>query len=313
VLVHGWADSWRTWLRVLPLVGNQQRIIAIDQVGFGDSSKPEDPRYYSIARQAQHLRYLLDGLAIGSSIRLVGHSMGSFVAYHFAAFWPHMVDELFLIGTAAQGNTKTVIAGLDTILSTSDLSKRVRDLKFVASAPQWFSQTLVHESLKVPRTIMSYGLQAVVNVTAGDMEALAPNISAKTVIIHGDGDELFSLHDSDKLRPLLTRAASVRLIQVRNASHSVQWEKPGNIVVAGLLESNIHTMNSHSVTKCQMAVGSRSSGTFHKSMAWTSIMVCGAVFSLSFFFVGAMRRFSQRHPSPSDYWDMCDESATCTL
>ena len=41
VFLHGWPDSRFTFSRVLPLLPETLRAVAIDQRGFGDSDRPE--------------------------------------------------------------------------------------------------------------------------------------------------------------------------------------------------------------------------------------------------------------------------------
>lgn len=41
VFLHGWPDSWFSFSRVLPLLPESRRALAVDQRGFGDSDRPE--------------------------------------------------------------------------------------------------------------------------------------------------------------------------------------------------------------------------------------------------------------------------------
>ena len=83
LLVHGWMDSWRTWQRVLPLLDTRFRVIAVDQLGFGLSSKP-DGASYSTTMFADNLNTFISGLEL-DNVFLVGHSLGAFNAWFYAA------------------------------------------------------------------------------------------------------------------------------------------------------------------------------------------------------------------------------------
>ncbi len=78
VFLHGWPDSWFTFSRVLPLLPESLRAVAIDQRGFGDSDRPESG--YTIPEMGADVIAFLDALDIKRAT-LVGHSFGSFVAH----------------------------------------------------------------------------------------------------------------------------------------------------------------------------------------------------------------------------------------
>lgn len=86
VLLAGFPQSWYAWRRVMPLLAERFSVIAIDLPGQGDSEKPHDGydtkatvhRLHSLLSALEHHRYVL-----------VGHDIGSWVAYPYA----HEYDE----------------------------------------------------------------------------------------------------------------------------------------------------------------------------------------------------------------------------
>jgi pimeloyl-ACP methyl ester carboxylesterase len=83
LFVHGWPDSWRSWQRVLPLLDSRFHVVAVDLLGFGESSKP-DKASYSVTMFAENLHSFISGLGLDNVV-LVGHGMGSFHAWVYAA------------------------------------------------------------------------------------------------------------------------------------------------------------------------------------------------------------------------------------
>ena len=77
VFLHGWPDSWFSFSRLLPLLPESLRAVAVDQRGFGDSDRPESG--YAIPEMGADVIAFLDALQINRAT-LVGHSFGSFVA-----------------------------------------------------------------------------------------------------------------------------------------------------------------------------------------------------------------------------------------
>ncbi len=94
VLLHGknfGADYWENTLRALSAQG--YRAIAMDQIGFGKSSKPEIR--YSFAMLADNTARVLDHLKVGR-VAIVANSMGGMLGVHFARRYPDRVAGLVL-------------------------------------------------------------------------------------------------------------------------------------------------------------------------------------------------------------------------
>ena len=86
VLFHGmnfFAAAFRPTIEALTHDGF--RVIAIDRLGYGRSSKPIV--HYNLHMPARNTRALLDELGIKRAA-IVGHSMGGMVATRFAATYP---------------------------------------------------------------------------------------------------------------------------------------------------------------------------------------------------------------------------------
>jgi pimeloyl-ACP methyl ester carboxylesterase len=93
LLLHQTPRSWAEYRHVLPLLGRERRAIAMDTLGFGDSSPPEGPD--TIESYADGVLQLLDALGIERA-SLVGHHTGGVIAVEVAASHPERVDRLVL-------------------------------------------------------------------------------------------------------------------------------------------------------------------------------------------------------------------------
>ncbi|WP_200208857.1 alpha/beta fold hydrolase [Micromonospora coerulea] len=94
VLLHGYPQCWHMWRHVLPELGRSFEVVAPDQRGFGDSDAPAGG--YDKKTLAADLHGLLTGLGLSDDIRLVGHDLGTMVAYAYAAAHPDVVSRLVL-------------------------------------------------------------------------------------------------------------------------------------------------------------------------------------------------------------------------
>jgi pimeloyl-ACP methyl ester carboxylesterase len=94
VLLHGFNFAGFYWAGPIDALRNAGfRVIVIDQIGFGRSSKPIVP--YTFHDMALNTRSLLEHLGIGSAA-IVGHSMGGMLAARFAASYPDVTERVVL-------------------------------------------------------------------------------------------------------------------------------------------------------------------------------------------------------------------------
>src|SRR5919112_4706894 len=94
VLLHGWPETWYAWHKVMPALAENYTVIAPDLRGLGDSSKP--PTGYDGKTVAEDIHQLVTQLGF-ETIFLVGHDIGAFVAYPYAAAHPTEVKRLVVM------------------------------------------------------------------------------------------------------------------------------------------------------------------------------------------------------------------------
>ncbi|HET9446259.1 MAG TPA: alpha/beta hydrolase, partial [Steroidobacteraceae bacterium] len=225
IFLHGWPDSWFSFSRVLRLLPNEIRALAVDQRGFGDSDRP--PAGYTIAEMAGDVIAFLDALGIERAT-LVGHSFGSFVARQAAIAHPHRVDKLVLIGSGYSAANPV----------TREVQNALRDLpdpipvefarEFQASTahrplPADFFNSIVIESLKLPPRLWRLTFDSLLDYNDA---RLLERIEARTLLLWGDRDALFSRVDQDRLIEALPGA---RLSVYEETGHCPNWEQPERV------------------------------------------------------------------------------------
>ncbi len=95
VLLHGFGSSRRVWAGLIPALAGAHRVIAVDLVGFGESSRR--PGDYSPEAQVRRVLALLDDLGVDRA-DVVAHSMGSVAALAMAESAPDRVGRIALLG-----------------------------------------------------------------------------------------------------------------------------------------------------------------------------------------------------------------------
>jgi pimeloyl-ACP methyl ester carboxylesterase len=100
VLLHGWPETWYAWRHIMPDLAQNYTVIAPDLRGLGDSSKP--PTGYDGKTVAEDIHQLVTQLGF-NTIFLVGHDIGVWVAYPYAAEHPTEVEKLVIMEVPPPG------------------------------------------------------------------------------------------------------------------------------------------------------------------------------------------------------------------
>jgi pimeloyl-ACP methyl ester carboxylesterase len=100
VLLHGFAETSRMWMPILPVLGEKFTVIAPDLPGIGDSSIPANE--INMKDAAISIHSLVRSLGIQKA-RVVGHDIGLMVAYAYAAQFPAEVEKLVVMDAFLPG------------------------------------------------------------------------------------------------------------------------------------------------------------------------------------------------------------------
>jgi pimeloyl-ACP methyl ester carboxylesterase len=96
VMLHGIATSSASWSYLIPYLSQDFKCVTIDLLGFGGSPKP-DWYSYTPDEHVKNIQYTISKLKIKGPFILVGHSMGSLLALHYARKHPKKISRLYLL------------------------------------------------------------------------------------------------------------------------------------------------------------------------------------------------------------------------
>ena len=97
LFVHGFPDTWRGWRRQMEaVVAAGYRAISLDMRGYGESSKPEEARAYTVFQCVGDLVGLLDALGVEQAT-LVGHDFGAAISWSAAMMRPDRFRAVFCL------------------------------------------------------------------------------------------------------------------------------------------------------------------------------------------------------------------------
>jgi len=238
VLIHGYTDSARDWVPMLPYLSKRDRLILVDIRGHGQSSKPEC--CYTRIDFAYDIKLLLDALGVRRA-DIVGHSLGSIIAQTFAEYWPERTAHVVLISSTGGSPPDRPKKPLQF-----DFAAEIRKLKEPIEADSpfmiawWDSPTPVDPEfirrqrrdaagipLRVWLAVLDQALPA--NNIYADLQGTLPRLKAPTLLIWGSQDPIMEEDMRQSLRNALP-GAKVKIFE--GLGHNPFWEDPRGVAEA---------------------------------------------------------------------------------
>ncbi len=96
IMIPGSFTTYRTWNRLMPLLADEFRMLALDYLGVGDSDKPRKGFGYTVQEQADLIAEMIRILNLGK-VHLIGGSYGGAIVFDFAARYPDLVNKVVSI------------------------------------------------------------------------------------------------------------------------------------------------------------------------------------------------------------------------
>ncbi len=225
VLLHGAGDSWHSWELVLPHLPKTIRTYAVTLRGHGLSDHPANG--YARADFAADITSLLKRLDL-RQVTLVGHSLGSFVAQVVAQNDAEgRLSRLVLIGSgpgrAPEPNAPSPLSSYFAGVKDPIDYEFARDFQAGTAftpLPPAFLETMIAEVQRVPAAMFHELAKG--SADPQHAEKLG-RIKARTLLLWGDKDAMFSKDDQDGLLKIIPGS---RLIAYANTGHALHWEYP---------------------------------------------------------------------------------------
>ncbi len=239
LLIHGLGTSAKSWIKNIPSLSKEFRVIAIDLPGYGKSDKGY--YQYSMSWYAQVLTEFLSELKIDKAT-FAGHSMGGQISLITALNYPERVENLVLISPA--GFEKFTEGEGDWMKSafTVDLVKDTQTRNIDMNLWSNFYETPEDAAFFVTDRIQikgasdfeDYCYAVTRNVTGMIDEPVLEklkNIKQKTLILFGENDGLIPnpyLHGgftSDIAEYGHENIVDSKLVLIPKCGHMLQFEK----------------------------------------------------------------------------------------
>jgi len=240
VLVHGTGFHAYVWKPVAQLLSQSFRVLALDQRGHGDSSKPEGG--YGWNELGADLHRFLDALSL-TQVTAVGHSAGATAITYCSAHHPGSVAKAVLIDPILFPRAVAIEVGENH----NPLVQRARKRRTL-----WESRTSVfhsyrarspfhtwredvlwayieegtflrpdgHVELKCPASIEA---QIFDHAASLDTSSILPRVNIPVLLLRGENSEAFTEEGATTATSLLPNATGKT---IGRASHFVPMERP---------------------------------------------------------------------------------------
>lgn len=189
VLLHGFMGSSKSWSNAGYITELEEsfKVISIDSIGHGKSSKPTDPKSYDIELIANDVISILDTLDINKA-HFFGYSMGGRIA--------------FAIGKYHQKRILSLVIGGMHVFQRTDLpniNERIELLKL--GLENYIEKREEELGIKLPHTIRTQLLEndkdaLVANLTSTrdfkGMEDILSELSLPILLYAGEKDEFYA-------------------------------------------------------------------------------------------------------------------------
>jgi pimeloyl-ACP methyl ester carboxylesterase len=222
ILLHGLGGDGSRWTSTVSSLAGDFRVIALDQIGFGESDKPL--ANYNHAMLAEFLVEFMKTIGVEKA-SLVGHSMGAFVAMYAAVHYPEVIDRLVLVDGGGLVNAPR-----------SPHLVRIQNGTTLAETREYFELMFYDKSLVtdemvranyVRRLRVSHTISKMQEARAKNLatisEEQARGIAAPTLILWGKHDELLDPSDAGVLDRIIPNSRAVLLDKT---GHIPQVEQP---------------------------------------------------------------------------------------
>jgi esterase len=236
VMLHGLSGHARTWDHTAAALGDQFRVLALDQRGHGDTDWA--PRY-GLGPMAMDLLGFLDALDL-PEVTLMGLSMGGLVSFVFAAAHSERVTKMVImdigpeIAPAGSANIASSLAARDIFSSADEAFAQAR-----AANPRPTDATLrhrvAHNLRPLPDGTLTYKYdkelrsnpRALFDLTRGELWDAWRAVTCPVLLVRGADSDVLG---ADIARRMLAENQNVSFASIPDCGHSITLDNPDGLL-----------------------------------------------------------------------------------
>ncbi|MBU1099160.1 MAG: 2-succinyl-6-hydroxy-2,4-cyclohexadiene-1-carboxylate synthase [Bacteroidetes bacterium] len=239
VFLHGFTGALNDWDSLKAKLADQYAPIAIDILGHGQSSSPDNPEYYTEDSLVEQLHYILTQIGVTKS-SFVGYSMGGRLAFCYALAYPESIKSLILESSTAGIEEQLLRA--ERIFSDEKLADKLTESGTSKFIDYWFSIPLFDTFKNLPAEQLTLlinerkknnpvGLaNSLRGFGTGKMKNHWPelkSIKKPTLLITGELDLKFTEINRQMLKQLPNATHQI----ISKSGHNTHLEKPQDFFI----------------------------------------------------------------------------------
>ena len=225
IFIHGYPLEHSIWLPLVPGLENHARLILPDLRGHGQSPAPKG--VYSMDLLAADILALMDDLGLPRAV-LAGHSVGGYIALHFARNYPERLAGLALVASQCFADPPE---RKQIRLETAEKVERTGQVDFIVESmlPTLTPDKALQMELKpIIEKAKPNGMAGILRGMAqrSDTCDVLPKLNVPAVIIAGELDAHLSLEKAHQMAGMMKNPW---LEMIPGAGHMPMMEAPERV------------------------------------------------------------------------------------
>ncbi|MCM3664155.1 alpha/beta fold hydrolase [Mesobacillus subterraneus] len=229
VLIHGFAGSKLYWEKVLPDLSVNNRVIAIDLPGHGDSEM--ELENYSIEDMAGLIKEFLDKLEL-EEVTMFGHSLGGYITLAFCELYPQYLNGFSLVHSTANPDSEEAKAGRES--NAKKVLEQGPEEFIKGLSTKLFSKDHTEMNAQDIKNTVEIGMSTSIDGLASALMAMKNRPDRNIVLKDTDMPVLLIAGEQDQIIPpektFTVKKENIEQRIIEGAGHMSMYEKPGELV-----------------------------------------------------------------------------------
>jgi pimeloyl-ACP methyl ester carboxylesterase len=231
VFLHGTGGEGARWMPQIRDLAADFRVIAIDQIGFGQSDKPLTQYHSGVF--AEFVAGVMKAIGVPRA-SFVGQSMGAGVVLYLAVHYPAMVDRIVLVNGG--GFRAASAAPREAAAAPNWHARQIANAATLAESREYLEQLYYNDGLVTDASVeanLALRLKSAYTISSSQLagekglgvitEAQVRAIKAATLLLWGANDTMATVASADRLHAAIPGS---RKVLIDRAGHYPFLEHP---------------------------------------------------------------------------------------
>lgn len=229
ILIHGFAGSKLYWEKVLPQLSLNNRVIAIDLPGHGESTMGLEK--YSIEDMAGLIKGLLDHLGLEKAT-MFGHSLGGYITLAFAELYPQYLKGFSLVHSTANQDSAEAKAARES--NARKVVEEGMEAFMEGLSQKLFSPVNTEKNSHDIKNTIKIGISTHIKGVVSALLAMRDRPDRNEVLEQTDLPVLLIAGEQDQIIPpektFTVTKPNIEQTLIKGAGHMSMYEQPEELV-----------------------------------------------------------------------------------